>query len=68
MRRAGSSREMASIELPANGTCPNCRALIPKARIVKHPTKDEALRYYDCVKCGPVMVKVHDLTPRKENK
>jgi DNA-directed RNA polymerase subunit RPC12/RpoP len=52
---------MPSITLPANGKCPKCGAIIKLSRIEPHPTKDEALHYYDCEKCGPVLVKVYDL-------
>ena len=59
---------MPSIELPANGKCPKCGADIPKARIVKHESKPEALHYYDCPKCNkPVLVKVWDISiPNKK--
>jgi predicted RNA-binding Zn-ribbon protein involved in translation (DUF1610 family) len=58
---------MPSIELPANGKCPKCGADIPKARIVKHESKPEAFHYYDCDKCGPVLVKVWDISiPNKK--
>jgi DNA-directed RNA polymerase subunit RPC12/RpoP len=59
---------MPSIKLPANGKCPICGTGIPKARIVKHETKPEALHYYDCPKCEKlVLVKVYDITinPKK---
>jgi hypothetical protein len=56
---------MPSIHLPANGKCQNCGAAIPKARVEKHPTKDEAFHYYDCNECGQVMVKVYDLKPKE---
>ena len=45
---------------PANGKCPKCGAPIPTFRIVKHDSKPEALHYYDCEKCGQVLVKVWD--------
>ena len=53
---------MPSIELPANGKCPICGTPIPKARIVKHEFKPEALHYYDCPKCEKsLLVKIYDL-------
>jgi DNA-directed RNA polymerase subunit RPC12/RpoP len=59
---------MPSIELPANGKCPICGTAIPKARIVLHESKPEALHYYDCPKCNkPLLVKVYDISiPNKK--
>jgi DNA-directed RNA polymerase subunit RPC12/RpoP len=51
---------MSSFTLPANGNCPKCGAKIPLTRYEPHPTKDEAFAYYDCLKCGQVLVKVYD--------
>jgi hypothetical protein len=51
--------------LPANGKCPKCGAHIPQARIEAHPTKPIAFHYYDCDKCGQVLVRVHDTGPAK---
>jgi hypothetical protein len=53
---------MPSIQLPANGKCPKCGVHIRLSRIEPHPKKNEALHYYDCAKCGPVMVKVIDIS------
>jgi predicted nucleic-acid-binding Zn-ribbon protein len=53
---------VSSIHLPANGKCPKCGATIPFSRIEPHPTKDIAFHYYDCLKCGPVLVKVYDIS------
>jgi DNA-directed RNA polymerase subunit RPC12/RpoP len=47
--------------LPANGKCPKCGARILLTRYEPHPVKDNAYAYYDCEKCGPVMVKVIDI-------
>ena len=55
---------MPSINLPANGNCPKCGAQIKVTRIEPHPSKPEAFHYYDCPKCGQVMVRVHDLKPK----
>jgi hypothetical protein len=50
------------IELPANGKCPKCGAGIPLSRIEPHPVKPIAFHYYDCLRCGQVLVKVHDIS------
>jgi DNA-directed RNA polymerase subunit RPC12/RpoP len=58
---------MPSVYFPANGICPKCGAMIQLSRIEPHPTKSEAYHYYDCAKCGPVLVKVHDTSvPNKK--
>jgi hypothetical protein len=54
---------MPDIFLPANGKCPKCGTIIPIARIEPHPIKPIAYHYYDCVKCGQVLVKMYDLKP-----
>jgi predicted nucleic-acid-binding Zn-ribbon protein len=53
---------MPSIHLPANGKCPKCGAHITLSRIEPHPVKPIAYHYYDCAKCGPMLVKVHDIS------
>jgi hypothetical protein len=49
------------IYLPANGKCPKCGADIKLSRIEPHPIKPIAYHYYDCAKCGQVLVRVYDL-------
>ena len=56
---------MPSISLPANGKCPKCGAKIAITRYEPHPSKSEALAYYDCEKCGQVLVKVCDTSIKK---
>jgi len=51
---------MPSIHLPANGKCPKCGAVISISRIEPHPTKPIAYHYFDCARCGQVLVKVYD--------
>jgi transcription initiation factor IIE alpha subunit len=42
--------------------CPKCHNPVQLATIEPHPTKqDIALHYFNCIDCGPVMVKVHSL-------
>jgi hypothetical protein len=59
---------MPSVYFPANGICPKCGAVIRLSRIEPHHTKPEAYHYFDCAKCGEVLVKVFDLRtkPPKE--
>jgi hypothetical protein len=52
---------MPSIHLPANGKCPKCGADIKLSRIEPDMFKPIAYHYYDCAKCGQVLVKVYDL-------
>jgi ribosomal protein S27AE len=56
---------MPDFQLPANGKCPKCGAKISLTRYTPHPLKDNAYAYYDCSKCGPVMVKAIDINIRK---
>ena len=56
-----------SFALPANGTCPKCGGKIAITRYEPHPSKDEAFAYYDCEKCGQVLVKVWDTSPKKSD-
>jgi DNA-directed RNA polymerase subunit RPC12/RpoP len=58
---------MPSITLPANGKCPKCGGKIRLGRIEPHPTKDIAYHYYDCTKCGPVLVRVWDIGIKKDD-
>jgi hypothetical protein len=50
------------ILLPANGKCLKCGADIKLSRIEPHPSKPLAFHYYDCAKCGEVLVKTYDLS------
>ena len=48
-------------KLPANGRCPRCQGFVLESRFERHPTRPEALKYYDCPTCGQVKVSVYDL-------
>jgi DNA-directed RNA polymerase subunit RPC12/RpoP len=56
------------MEFSIKGKCPKCGDEVGRATIELHATKPEALHYYECEKCGQVLVKVHDLSvkPRGE--
>jgi ribosomal protein S27AE len=46
--------------------CPRCGAEVGLSTIEPHPTRPEALLNYHCPKCGPVLVKVFDISPGKK--
>jgi DNA-directed RNA polymerase subunit RPC12/RpoP len=56
------------MHLPVNGACPKCGVKVRLATIEPHPTKPEASHYYECEKCGQVLVKVHDLSVKPRGK
>ena len=53
---------MPNIFLPTNGKCPKCGAVIPISRIEPHPTRPVAYHYFDCAKCGEVLVREYDIS------